>query len=86
VVTLEQALASMTSLSASVFGFKDRGQIWVGAIADIAIFDFAKVVDRATYENPHQLATGMNYVIVNGQLAWKDGKGTGVRAGAVLRR
>jgi N-acyl-D-aspartate/D-glutamate deacylase len=86
VITLEQAIVSMTSLPAAVFGFKDRGQIRAGAIADIAIFDPAKVADRATYENPHQLATGMSWVIVNGQVAWKDGKGTGVRAGQVLRK
>ena len=86
VVELDQALASMTSLPAQVFGFKDRGQLRVGAVADIAIFDPAKVVDRATYANPHQLATGMSYVIVNGQVAWRDGKGTGVRAGQVLRK
>ena len=86
VVGLDQALASMTSLPAQVFGFKDRGQLRVGAVADIAIFDPAKVVDRATYANPHQLATGMSYVIVNGQVAWTDGKGTGVRAGQVLKK
>lgn len=86
VVSLWQAVMSMTGTSAEVFGFKDRGVIKMGAIADIAIFDPAKIVDRATYENPHQLATGMNFVIVNGQLAWKDGKGTGVRAGQVLRK
>lgn len=86
VVSLDQAITSMTLLPAQVFGFKDRGQIRVGAFADIAIFDPAKVIDRATYENPHQLATGMSYVIVNGQVAWKDGKGTGVRPGQILRK
>ena len=86
VVTLDQAIASMTTLPASVFGFKDRGSLKVGAIADIAIFDPAKIIDRATYEQPHQLATGTSWVIVNGKVAWKNGVGTGVRAGAVLRR
>ncbi|MEI6246455.1 MAG: amidohydrolase family protein, partial [Acidobacteriota bacterium] len=86
VITLEQAILSMTSLPARVFGFTDRGSIRTGAIADIAIFDPAKIVDRATYDNPHQLATGVSAVIVNGQIAWKDGKGTGARAGQVLRK
>jgi N-acyl-D-amino-acid deacylase len=86
VITLDQALTSMTSLPAKVFGFTDLGELRVGAAADIAIFDPSKVVDRATYENPHQLATGMSWVLVNGQVAWKDGKGTGARAGQVLRR
>ena len=48
-------------------------------------FDPAKIQDRATYDNPHQLATGMTHVIVNGKVAWRDGRGTGVRAGVVLR-
>ena len=86
VITLQQALYSMTSLPASVFGLTDRGQIRVGAIADIAIFDPETIVGRATYENPHQLATGVSWVIVNGQVEWQDGKGTGVRAGRVLRK
>lgn len=86
VITLEQAILSMTSLPARVFGFTDRGSIRTGAIADIAIFDPAKIVDRATYDNPHQLATGVSAVIVNGQVAWKDGNGTGARAGQVLNK
>ena len=86
VLTLDQAIVSMTSLPAEVFGLKDRGVIRVGAVADIAVFDPAKIVDRATYEHPHQLATGMSFVLVNGQVAWKDGKGTGARAGVVLRK
>ncbi len=86
VLTLDDAIMRMTSLPASVFGFKDRGSIRVGAIADIAIFDAATIVDRATYENPHQLATGVSAVLVNGRVEWKDGKGTGVRAGIVLRK
>ena len=85
-LTLDEAIQRMTSLPAQVFSFKDRGAIRTGAIADIVIFDPAKIVDRATYENPHQLAAGVIAVLVNGQVAWKDGKGTGVRAGVVLRK
>lgn len=86
VVTLEAALHSMTALPALVFGMADRGVIRGGAFADLVVFDPARIQDRATYENPHQLATGMTHVIVNGRVAWRDGKGTGVRAGVVLRR
>lgn len=86
VVTLEAALQSMTSLPARVFGMAGRGVIRGGAIADIVIFDPATIQDRATYQDPHPLATGMTHVLVNGRLAWRDGKGTGARAGVVLRR
>jgi N-acyl-D-amino-acid deacylase len=85
-VTLEHAIRTMTSLPAQVFGFTGRGEIREGAFADIVIFDPAKVVDRATYENPHQLAEGIDWVLVNGKIARRDGEFTGVRAGQVLRK
>lgn len=84
VVGLEFAIRSMTSLSALVFRMQDRGVIREGAIADLVIFDPAKIQDQATYRNPHQLATGVSYVLVNGQLAMDDGKLTGAKAGRVL--
>ena len=68
VVDLEFAIRSMTSLPASVFGLTDRGVIRPGAFADIAIFDPARVQDRATYTEPHRLAEGMSYVLVNGSI------------------
>jgi N-acyl-D-amino-acid deacylase len=86
VITLEQAVISMTSMPARVFGFKDRGQLRSGAIADIVIFDPATIVDHATYENPHQLATGVSWVIVSGVVEWKNGAPTGAKAGKVLRK
>lgn len=49
------------------------------------IFDLAKINDAATYENPHQIAEGMNDIIVNGELARRDGRFTGALAGRVLR-
>jgi N-acyl-D-amino-acid deacylase len=85
-VSLEEAVRSMTSLPASVFGFTDRGVIREGAAADLAIFDPAKVVERATYVDPHQLAEGMSYVLVNGQLVIDNGKFTSALPGKVLRR
>jgi N-acyl-D-amino-acid deacylase len=73
VVSLEFAVRSMTSLPASVFGLNDRGWIREEAIADLAIFDPTLVRDRATYTNPHQLAEGMAYVLVNGKVVIDDG-------------
>ena len=68
-----------------VFGMKDRGQLRAGAFADVLIFDLAKVNDAATYEKPHQLAEGMTDVIVNGELARREGRFTTALAGRVLR-
>lgn len=56
----------MTSLPASVFGLKDRGTLRPGAWADTLVFDPAKVLDAATYLEPHQLSEGMDSVLVNG--------------------
>jgi N-acyl-D-amino-acid deacylase len=84
VIDLPFAVRSMSSLPASVYGLKDRGVIRPGAWADILIFDPEKVRDVATYLNPHQLAEGMEYVLVNGVLE-KDGRDyTGKLAGKVV--
>jgi N-acyl-D-aspartate/D-glutamate deacylase len=85
-VTLEFAVRSMTSLPAEVFTIKDRGAIREGAWADIAVFDPAVVQDQATYADPHQLASGVAYVLVNGQVVVDNGKFTPALPGAVLRR
>jgi N-acyl-D-amino-acid deacylase len=86
VVDLETAIRSMTSLPAAVFGMTDRGTIRAGAAADIVVFDPAHVVDRATYAEPHHLAEGMDYVLVNGVLVLKDGKFTNALPGKVLSK
>jgi N-acyl-D-aspartate/D-glutamate deacylase len=85
--TLDMAAAvrSMTTLPATVYGLKDRGQLRAGAFADVLIFDLAKVNDAATYEKPHQLSEGIDDIIVNGELARRDGKFTSALAGRVLR-
>lgn len=85
VVPLEFAIRSMTSLPALVFRMKDRGTIREGAAADLVIFDPATIQDRATYSHPHQLATGVSYVLVNGVLAMDNGRLTLAKAGRVLR-
>ena len=86
VLTLEGAVRTSTSLPATVFGFTDRGLVRAGAIADLILFDPAKVQDKATYAEPHHLATGMDLVVINGRIAWRDGATTGTLAGQVLKR
>jgi N-acyl-D-amino-acid deacylase len=84
-VDLADAIRSMTSLPAAVFGVKDRGQLRPGAFADVLIFDLARVNDAATYERPHQIAEGFDDIIVNGELARRGGTFTPALAGRVLR-
>jgi N-acyl-D-amino-acid deacylase len=84
-VSLEFAVRSMTSLPAEVFTIKDRGILREGAWADIVVFDPAVVQDRATYAEPHQLATGVAYVLVNGDIVVDDGKFKAGLPGRVLR-
>ncbi len=84
-IDLAAAIRSMTTLPATVFGLKDRGQLRAGAFADVVIFDLAKVNDAATYDKPHQLSEGFNDIIVNGELARQDGRFSTALAGRVLR-
>ena len=84
--TAEEAIHKITGMPAAVLGLKDRGVVRVGAWADLAIFDPATFGETGTTFEPNQLATGMKYVIVNGEIAMRDGKMTGKRTGRVLRR
>ncbi len=86
VVDLGMAIRSMTALPAAVFRMRDRGQIRPGAAADIVVFDLARIRERATYSEPHQLAEGMVHVLVNGKLAMESERLTSVRSGVVLSR
>jgi len=86
VIGLEFAIRSMTSLPATVFGMKDRGVIREGAVADLAVFDLDQVRDRATYADPHQVAEGMAWVLVNGVPVIADGRFTDALPGRVLER
>jgi N-acyl-D-amino-acid deacylase len=81
---LGDAIRSMTSLPAAVFRLQDRGTIREGAVADLLVFDLERVRDVSTFQQPHQLADGMAYVVVNGQVAIDDARATGVKAGRVL--
>ncbi|HEX6307301.1 MAG TPA: D-aminoacylase [Longimicrobiales bacterium] len=86
VVTLEQAIRSMTVLPAAVMRLTDRGILRTGAYADIVVFDLARVRDTATYQQPHQLAEGMVHVIVNGRPALDNGSFVEELHGTVLSR
>lgn len=86
VLSLEEAVRKMTGLAAARFGLWDRGLLRPGCHADITIFDPATIRDTATFVDPHRYATGIRYVLVNGQLAIEDGQHTGVLAGRALRR
>lgn len=86
VISLEDAIRSMTSLSASTFGLTGRGMIQPGAFADIVIFDAAALRERATYDDPHRMSEGMWLVLVNGEAVIQDGAFTGKRPGKVLRK
>ena len=83
-VALPEAIRKLTSLPAGQFGLDDRGVLAVGQVADLVVFDPARVRDKATYDQPHQLAEGIETVVVNGAVAVRDGRLTGVRAGAFL--
>ena len=86
VLTLEDAVRKMTALPAARLGLGDRGRIGDGMAADLTVFDRATVIDRATFEQPHQYPQGIDYVIVNGVIAVDAGRFTGERGGLVLKR
>lgn len=85
VIPLEDAVRKMTSATARRLGITDRGLLAVGMHADIVIFDPATVIDRATFDEPHQVSTGVHATYVNGVAVWKDGRHTGARPGRALR-
>lgn len=85
VLPLQTAIHKMTLMPASRIGLEKRGRIEVGAIADIAVFDAAAVIDRATFADPHQYAEGLVHVFVSGEAVLARGEITGFRPGRVLR-
>ena len=82
---LEDAVRRMTSLPATTFRLKGRGQIAEGFAADLVVFDPETVQDRATFSNPHQYATGFSWVLVNGEVVVENDRHTQIRPGAILR-
>jgi N-acyl-D-amino-acid deacylase len=85
VLDLPGAIARMSGTAAQMFRLEDRGTLRPGMAADIVVFDFERVNDPATFEEPHQLSEGMVYVLVNGVLAIDRGAFTAIPAGKVLR-
>jgi N-acyl-D-amino-acid deacylase len=83
---LETAVHKMTGLTAKNFGLKDRGVLKEGAYADLTLFNADTVDEVATYEKPIAPARGIDTVIVNGAVVWRDGRSTGARPGRVLAR
>ena len=84
VLTLAEAVKKMTSMNADKIGVADRGRLKEGLAADITIFDQDRVIDRATFENPHQFPVGIKHVIVNGEVTIENEQHTGALAGKVL--
>ncbi len=86
VLRLEEAVRKMTSMPAQRFGILDRGLVRPGMRADITVFDPDTVIDKATYQDPHQFPEGIEYVVVNGRVTVDKGKYTGALAGKTLRK
>ena len=86
VLTLEEAVRKMSGFPAQRMGLSDRGIIRPGMQADVVVFDAHTVIDKATFEKPHQYAEGVDTVIVNGRVTLAGGRMTGERAGVALRR
>jgi dihydroorotase/N-acyl-D-amino-acid deacylase len=83
-LSLETAVQKMSALPAQRLGLTDRGVLRTGMKADIAIFDPARVRDTATFEKPHAYAEGVTHVVVNGEVAFENGKMTAARPGRIL--
>lgn len=85
-MTLPAAIRSMTSLPAEKFRLKERGKIAKGYAADIAVIDLENFRDTATYLDPHQYATGVKHLLINGIAAIENGNATDLAGGMALRR
>lgn len=86
VLSLEDAVRKMTGLPAATIGLVDRGLLAPGMAADLAVFDPASIIDRATFEAPTERSVGVRHVFVNGRIALRDGVATGATAGRSLFR
>ncbi|MDY6944610.1 MAG: D-aminoacylase [Pseudomonadota bacterium] len=85
VTTLQDAIRRLTSLPADTFKLKNRGCLKQDCFADIVVFDPATIKDHASFEKPHQYATGVQHVFVNGVQVLRDGEHTGAKPGQVVR-
>jgi N-acyl-D-aspartate/D-glutamate deacylase/dipeptidyl aminopeptidase/acylaminoacyl peptidase len=85
IISLPRMIEASSKQVAEKFKIRERGRICDGFFADVIVFDEKTIADRATFEEPEKLASGMRYVIVNGKLAIDDGRYTGALAGRALR-
>jgi N-acyl-D-amino-acid deacylase len=85
VIPMEEAIRKLTSLPAGNLKIKQRGLLTAGYFADVVVFDPAKIQDHASFEKPHQYATGMMHVFVNGIQVLENGEHTGAKPGRVVR-
>ena len=85
VFTVQEAVRKLTSLPADTLSLEWRGRLRPGAFADVVVFDPSTIQDHATFAAPHQLATGVTHVLVNGKLALRDGAPTGAATGRFVR-
>jgi N-acyl-D-amino-acid deacylase len=83
-ISLEEAIRKLTNLPATNLGLDHRGLIKNDYFADIVVFDPKTIIDRATYEKPHQYAEGVKHVFVNGVQVLRDGEHTGTKPGKAL--
>ncbi len=85
-ISLTQAIYKMTRLPANTLGLKDRGLIKENKFADIVVFDPSTVIDKSTFEEPHQYPEGIPFVIINGMISVDNGIFKNLKAGKVLRK
>ncbi|MHA2089307.1 MAG: N-acyl-D-amino-acid deacylase family protein [Candidatus Kariarchaeaceae archaeon] len=85
IITLEEAIRKLSSLPAGNLMIQKRGMLKNGFFADVVVFDPHKIQDHATFDEPHQLATGMTHVFVNGVQVLNNGEHTGATPGRVVR-
>ena len=85
ICSLEEMIKKMTSMPADKLGYGERGRLAVGKAADVVVFNYDAIQDKATFTAPHQYPEGIPYVIVNGELVINNDKHTGAMPGKVLR-
>jgi N-acyl-D-amino-acid deacylase len=84
-IPLEEAVRRLSALPAETLKLRNRGALKTGYFADVVVFDPKTIQDHATYEQPHQYATGVAHVFVNGVQVLKNGEHTGAKPGMVVR-
>ncbi len=85
VISLQEAIRRLTTLPATNLGIRKRGALRVGYFVDVVVFDPDSIADHATFDKPHQYATGMKHVFVNGVQVLSDSEHTGATPGRVVR-